>query len=150
MDAEPRLIVKCRASTGQLRLYEGEEGLELDSFESGEIVRRRLFYDEILLVTLHRSINWLLLVASVAVATLFGFVALSVARSDSFEAAVVTFGLTGLPFVLIALFSSVLGSHTVTICGRRSRAKLPLGMRSARAREVFQAIARLVEDRQPR
>ena len=150
MDTDLRLIVKSRRPAGQLRVYEGREALELDEFEHGEIVRRRIFYDEVLLVTLHRTIGWTFVAVNAGVAALFGYMAVSLARQEGLRTGIVAFGFTGLPFLATGFASLVLGRHTVTVCGRRSRAAIPLALRGGRAREVFQEIARIVEDRQAR
>jgi len=146
-EAPRRLVVKARRLAGQLRVYATNEALEFDDFAQGELRRRRMFYDEVLLVTRHGSVGWPFLGACGALIALLAMPAVALARQQPGDA-LILFGLLDGPLLLAVLVQLIRGSHTVTVWGKRSRARIPLGIRAGRARMVFAELCKLVREKQ--
>jgi hypothetical protein len=127
-------------------VYLTAEALEVDHVDSLEVNRRRVFFDEVLLVTLHAQTGVAsLLVGSAAGAALTGWLAY-LTRSES-RARAVFLGLTAL-FLLVLGAAAFLRTWTVTVYGRRALARLQFRMRAERARLVYQDLCRRAEEAQ--
>lgn len=144
------LLTRSRGLAGQLRVYDTRDALECEEFEQGEITRWRVFYDDVQLVTLHRSPGALFAGAAGALAALFSWLGFKLGQQEGLRAGLVLFGLTGLPCLLAMLLRLLLGAHTLTVYGRRTKARIRFGVRRARAREAFDRICRLVAEGQQR
>ncbi len=146
---ERRPIVKSRRLAGQLRVYATDDALEFDDFAQGELSRRRIFYDDVLLLTRHRSVGWLVIVLTAVIAALFAVPAVALARED-LTTGLTVFALSGGPFVVALVLQAALGTHVVVVWGRRSRVRIPLGFRRGRAAELYEELGRLVRVEQER
>jgi len=142
-----RQITKARRLAGQLRVYATNEAFEFDDFAQGELRRRRIFYAEVLLVTRHRSVGWLFLAVCGALIVLFAIPVVLLAREQLADG-LMLFGVVDGPLLLAFALQLALGSHTVTVWGKRSRARIPLGIRAGRARRVFAELCKLVREEQ--
>lgn len=135
---------------GRQRVYEAREGLEVDDLGWLGGRRRRILYDEVLLVTHHRQTGWLAaaLLFVLALAVLAAAVLFAVGGMKGTAWAV---GLGGaLPLLAVAVLRLVLKLSVVTAFGKRSQARAEFWLRPERARQVFQRIcARAREAQQP-
>jgi hypothetical protein len=124
--------------TERLRVFRTEDALEVDSSDRYEIRRRRVFFDEVLLATLHREIGggprpWAL-AALTALAGLLGFAFSSEPSAQRiFLASTVALG-------LFALADFLLPSWVVTVYGKRARARIRYRLRPAKAQTVYDEI----------
>jgi len=121
------------------RVYQTAEALEVDEIGGFEVSRRRVFFAEIVWVTLHRARTgaavWLLAaLAGLALLTGFGLLA------GEAEVAYSLFGLTA----ALGLGATFLATPVwvVTAYGRRSRIELRFRLREIRARTVYGEICR--------
>lgn len=133
--------VLCRAGWMFTRdtIYQTAEGLEIDSTEHHEIVRRRVFFDDVHLVTFHRDRGILyLLFTGLAGGFFCGLGLFMLGLSLQTWPAAVMFFLFGVPPMTFFLIRLAVGRLVITVFGRRTKAVLPFsGARQRRAREVY-------------
>jgi hypothetical protein len=126
--------------TERLRVFRTDDALEVDSSDRFEIRRRRVFFDEVLLATLHRQLGggpypW----TFASLALLAGL--LSFAFASEPVALRITLGIAaGLAALAIAGF--VLPAWIVTIYGKRARAKVRFRLREGKARAFYEDVCR--------
>ncbi len=136
---EPRKSVflgKCYEFAGRQRVYATAHALEIDEVEGWDVTRKRVLFDEILLVTQHHYLGWVFLLLMGLLAALFGLAGVGVATEDQ-TAGIVVGVLFSSPFAVAFLVRLVLGVDVVTVYGKRTRAVMKFSFRKDRAREVF-------------
>ena len=138
-----RLVGKDHSWTERVRVFWTGEALEVDQADNYEIRRRRVFFDEILLVTLHSTRGGVLPWVLVLLAVPFGFFSLF------------SLGDAGRMFLIMTILLGVLAAivgllpvWVVTAFGKRTRARMSFRMREGRAREVYAEICRAVAQAQ--
>lgn len=135
-----RLLGKAHSWTERVRVFWTDEALEVDQADNYEIRRRRVFFDEILLVTLHSTrggvMPWLL--ALLAVPCGLFALAFTGDEADVGRVFLVMAAVLGLLAAIVAL----LPIWVVTAFGRRTRARMNFRLREGRAREVYAEICR--------
>jgi hypothetical protein len=127
-------------------IYRTDAGLEIDTVDHFEITRKRVFYDDILLVTRHRYIGpWF-----VALMLLLGigFIAIGVMLKET--SAIITFAAIASLFLIVAVVRVLMRVDVVTVFGKRSRAQMRFIFRKAKARRVFEEIAAKAREAQRR
>ena len=125
--------------TERMRVFRTPEALELDSSDRYEIRRQRVFYDEIVLVTLHRELGggpypWLF----GGLALIAGLLALAFMSTGPEVYNVFLASAGGLALLSAAGF--LLPSWIVTIFGKRTRARIRYRLRGNRAQTVYDEI----------
>lgn len=142
----PRRYLGRALSLGErVRTYWTDEALEVDRIDNYEIRRRRVFFDEILLVTLHTTRGFLISILPLFLALLFMVMAL--AASDE-PAASTAFWVVAAFFAALALGAALTPVWVVTVYGKRTRARMHYRLRQAKAREVYAEICRAAADAQ--
>ncbi len=130
------------------RVFRFPDGLQVDIALGAQVRCQRVFFDEVHLVTLHRTRGWvLLLVAGV----LLGFAtvaALVTGLLGNWWAGAGVFVAAGVPAATVFLLRLALGLDVVTVHGKRGRAEVHFFLKKARAREVYHQICRLARERQ--
>jgi hypothetical protein len=144
----------CRSRTlvGSDTAYMTNDGIDLDQSVNYEVVRRRVFFDDVQLVTLHRERGMVFMVLAGAWGLLWTAIAIFIVAidTDAWEAALVFLAL-GAPAVIGFLLRLALGREVVTIFGRRSKASLRFGVfRKQRARDVYGTVCAAVRRAQGR
>jgi hypothetical protein len=131
----------------RVRVYRTDEALEVAYINTFEVSLRRLFFDEVQLVTLHRVRGsrtlWLLIVLSAlwALGTLVAGPA-----SDLFYGFA-----TGTAIVFaLTLVTALIRSSVVTAYGARARARIRFLYRPGKARRVYDDLCRRVGEVQGR
>lgn len=149
MTTVPKLLGQSRSFGSRARVLQVDDGLQFEVNEQYNITHRRLLFDDVLLVTIHRQIGaWFLVATGVWALIFFGFAALIlVASSDSWIAASV-FAAIGLPAFIAFILRLTLGLHIVTVFGRRSKGALRFGLRKKKAHEVYETICAAVAEAQ--
>ncbi|HUR79765.1 MAG TPA: hypothetical protein VM733_03300 [Thermoanaerobaculia bacterium] len=131
-----------RTFLGTDAAYLTRDGVEMDSGQAYEVTRRRVFFDDVNLVTLHHERGW----AFIGVAGAFGtfLVALAifiVAINVNGWPWALPFFLVGLPALIGALVRLAMGRSVVTVFGRRTRAVIRFGVfKTNRAAEVYRIL----------
>jgi hypothetical protein len=116
-------------------IYETADAIEVESREGYEVSRKRVLYEEVLLVTIHRTIGALYVVSTALVALFFGGVALTLQVTA--PVAAITFGILAVPFAVACIARLVFKVDFVTVFGRRSKAVMRFHFRKRRARETY-------------
>ncbi len=131
------------------RVYRTREYLEVDEIDGYDVVRKRVFFDDVLLVTYHRFLGWPYLVGVLVLLALFTLISLAIAVSDR-RGGLIVFAVTALPFLVLLLLRLVLKVVAVTVFGKRSKAQVQFAFKKARAREVYVQLCRAVREQQER
>jgi hypothetical protein len=131
----------------RVRVYRTDEALEVAYISTFDVSLRRLFFDEVQLVTLHRARGsrtlWLLIVLS-ALCALGTLIAWSTPEifSGFVTVTVIVFAWT--------LFTALIPSSIVTAYGGRGRARIRFLYRPEKARRVYDDLCRRVGEVQGR
>ncbi len=115
-------------------IFETADGIEVESREGYDVTRKRVLYEEILLVTFHRTTGWPYVILFGLVAVIFGTLAVSLIPEPVLP---ITFGILALPFLAVCVVRLVLKLDYVTVFGRRSKAVMRFAIRKRRARETY-------------
>jgi hypothetical protein len=129
------------------RVYQTREAIEIDEVEGYDVTRRRVFYDDVLLVTHHQFVGRGFVIAASLLTLAFAALAWVVAQQDR-TAGLFVGALSSLPFASALLLRVVLKVDAITVCGRRTKAQVHFWFRKRRARELFARICRAVKERQ--
>lgn len=147
MSANPKsqLLGKSRSFGSRSTIYQATDALEVEVNEQYEVVEKRVLYDDVMMVTIHREVGVAYMVVMGIVAAFFlGIAILIVSISiDAWPAAAI-FGFFGVPALLAFLVRLFLGVDVVTVFGRRSKTDLHFALRKNRAREVYGLICAAV------
>jgi hypothetical protein len=117
-------------------VYRTDFGLEIDERDNFEIQRRRVFFDDVLLITHHRQFGVGYLVTMGIVTAIFAGAGAAFLAAGEQPAAIV-FGGIAVPFAVLLLLRLALRVDVITIYGRRTKAVLPYTYRKRFARETF-------------
>jgi hypothetical protein len=130
---------RARTFVGTDATYLTRDAIEVDSSQAYSVVRRRVFFDDVSLVTLHRERGWPFVVVTGVFGTFFLAIAIFiVAINVKAWPASVPFAVVGLPVLIACLIRLAMGRSVVTVFGRRSRAVLRFGVfRSQGARDAY-------------
>lgn len=132
--------------TERMRVFRTAEAVEVDASDRYEIRRRRVYFDEVLLATLHRELGggpypWLFLTLTLLAGLLvLPFLSEPVARN-------VILAIAG-AFGLLTLGAFLLPSWIVTIYGKRARGRIRFRLREGKARTVYGEICRAAAEAQ--
>ena len=133
----------------RMRVFRIPDALEVDSSDHFEIYRRRVFLDEVLLVTLHKGWGgglypWaigLLAFCCACTAAIFFAIPDSEEVRNGFLIATAA-------LVLLAVATVFIPAWTVTVYGRRTRARMRYRFREGKARAVHAEICAAVAEAQ--
>jgi len=129
-------------------VYRARDCFEVDEVEGYDVTRKRVFYDDVVLVTRHRFVPWAHATLAVVFAGLLGVFAVAL-RSEARTASFVFFVLTMVLLLAVVLLFSI-GGVAVTVQGKRTQARMDFVLRPGRAAEVYARACRLVRERQAR
>jgi hypothetical protein len=126
------------------RVYEVPGGLEVEELSFVEASRRRVFFDEVVLVTYHRYRPVAAIVVAAVFALLFAFCA-AVLREPAGLRVAAGFAALGGLFGLVLVALLVNPYHAITVFGLRNRARIVRRLSGRRAREIYARLCREVE-----
>ncbi len=118
-------------------IFETADGIEVDSREGYEVTRKRVLFEEVLLVTIHRTVGVPYVVVMAVATLLFGGLTLIFQFSVSEPGAALTFAILAFPFLIALIVRLALKLDFVTVFGRRSKAVLRFAVNKRRAREAY-------------
>lgn len=131
----------------RLRVFLRADAVEVEEANFSEIERRRVYFDDVLLLTYHRS-RWSAGVIILTVVLVLVGLCLGAALSSKEQEAVIGFGVwMGLLF-LVWLIRILLGIDVITVYGRRTMARVKFFWRKGRARRVYAELAEKIEAHQ--
>ena len=142
-----RYLGRAQSLSERVRTYWTEEALEVDRVDNYEIRRRRVFFDEILLVTLHTTRGVLVSILPLTLALVCAVAALASSAGDEASASRFFWVLAAF-FVAFAAGAALVPVWVVTVYGKRTRARMHFRMRQTKAREVYAEICRAAADAQ--
>lgn len=150
--AAPRRVLLGKGSSlsSRHRVFRTPDAIEVEEAEGYDVTRRRVWLDEVLLVTYHRTVGWAfvaVMLAFMGIFGFFGFIVLVVnpsAQSAGYLAALL------LPFAIPLALRLLLRVDVVTVYGRRTKAEMQFWFRKAQARQIYQQVCRLARERQQR
>jgi hypothetical protein len=140
------LLRRSRTLLGTDAIFLTSDGLDVDASQNYEVIRRRVFFDDVTLVTLHheRGVAFLLTTAAFGIFFLALAIFIVALNFNAWPAAL-PFFIIGAPSFLAFVVRLAIGRDVVTVFGRRSRAVLRFGVfGSQRAREVYGQICAAV------
>lgn len=148
--ARTRLGSTARAF-GRESVYELPDGIEIESTENYEVIRRRVLFEDVLLVTYHREIGFWFILLNCLVGGLFLFIGVAIVsaqRSGSVWPYLTPWLVIAFPFLLAAALRAILGVEVISIFGRRSKAQIRFTIRKRRARAIYGRILARVRQTQ--
>lgn len=141
-------VAKHTTMTSRLRVYALADAVEIEE-RVYSLQRRRVLFDEVQLITLHRRRRWpvitfllLMTFSFVAFAALF----FSEAETTAFS----IFAGFALLFLLFSAWYIALPAHVLTLTSRRNREEIQFGFREGRARQWFGQLQRSIREAQNR
>lgn len=146
-----KLLGKSRQFGSRATIYQGADALEIEVLEQYDVVQKRVLFDDVQMVTIHREVGAAYLAITALIALLFLGIAILIVsiEFDAWPAAIV-FAAFGLPALIAFLVRLFLGVDIVTVFGRRSKTDLRFALRKQRAREVYGTICAAVRNAQRR
>jgi len=146
-----KLLGTTASLVSRTRVYLTDGAVEIDEIEGYIGTRRRVLFDEVLLVTLDRRRRASSLVLWMAMALLSSTPGVTVAlmRGGTPAGFVVALAFA-VPFTIGFVLHLALGLDYVTVFGKRSLAQMAFSLRKARAREVFVLLRERVQEAQER
>lgn len=115
-------------------VFETADAIETESHEGYDVTRKRVLFEEVLLVTIHREMGVLYVTLTAALTIIFAGTAY---LSSSFPPVVIIFGILALTFFIVCAVRLILRVDIVSVFGRRSKAVMRFAVRKRRAREVY-------------
>jgi hypothetical protein len=137
--SERILLRRSRTIVGSDATYLVDDGLEVDGSQNYEVIRRRVFFDDAQLVTLHRERGAVFLILNGVGGGMFlAFAIFIVSLSfEAWPAALFPFVIGIVPFFAF-LIRLAMGRDVVTVFGRRSKAVIRFNsFQATRARMVY-------------
>lgn len=116
-------------------IYRTDQGIEVDELDRFEIIRRRVFYDDIMLVTWHRQAATMHFALLSIIAVALAIITI-VLLPDETTAAVIV-GAVAAAVVVLDFIVLARGADVITIFGRRSKAAVRTLWRKERARRMY-------------
>lgn len=140
------LLQRSRTLVGSEAAFLTPDGIDVDATLNYEVVRRKVLFDDVHLVTLHRERGIAYLVVNGLFAAFFlGVAILIVAVDTDGWPFALGFFVVGMAFLIAFLIRASMGRDVVTIMGRRSRAVVRFGsFRKEKARAVYGQICSAV------
>ncbi|MGA7614366.1 MAG: hypothetical protein WBX15_04225 [Thermoanaerobaculia bacterium] len=134
-----RLLGKRIGFVTRERIYRVEDALEIDESDHYMVTRKRVFFDDVLLVTRHQKLGAAFLSITGSLALLFVFVSIAVGLNEPIGGTIV-FALGGLPFCVVFLIRLIFKVDVISVFGRRTMAQMYFPFRKKQAQEVFNEI----------
>jgi hypothetical protein len=136
--ANRKLLGRNATFASRETIWQTDDGFEVETNIHYEISKRRVLFDDVLLVTIHRTSTPVYLAFTALFGLFFiglGAMVLSLPR-DAWPAAI-PFFVIGAPSLVAFFLRLIYGLDVVTIFGRRSKAAIRFAMRKQRAREIY-------------
>jgi hypothetical protein len=146
------LIGRSTSLVAREAIWQLPDGLEIQSKENYEVVRRRVLYEDIVFVTFHRRYGVGYLLITGLLALLFLTIAIAIIASMGFSAwpATIVFVVIGFPALIAFALRLMFRVDVITVFGKRTKAAIRFRLRKKRAREVYAQIVAAVQTAQQR
>lgn len=147
MISKKKLLGAHSTFTGQQRVYEMNDSLLVDDHRPTEVQRYRVFFDDVQAVTFHHYKGMAFLATTGILGILSTIVAVGIMILEPVAGAIFFF-LFGLPFIVLFLLRVTLGVDSVTIYGRRTRARVSFWFGKQRAWDAYRQVAERIRRHQ--
>ena len=146
------LIGRSTTLVGREAIWQIPDGLEIQSKESYEVVRRRVLFEDIVFITYHRQYGAAYLVLTGLLALFFFTIAFAIVAGAGASAwpAAIPFLIFGVPALLAFALRLMFRLDIITVFGKRTKASIRFRLRKKRAREVYAQIIAAVRTAQTR
>jgi hypothetical protein len=118
-------------------VYETADAIESESREGYEVSRKRVLFEEVLLVTIHTELGTGYFVLTLLMTLILGSIAVVLQFGAHVPIAAIVVAILGLPFLILLVVRLIWKLDIVTVFGRRSKAVMRFSIRKRRAREVY-------------
>ncbi len=140
---------------GAARVYKAAGAFEVDELEGTSGIRRRIFFEDIFLVTHHREVGTTFaLVVGAICAVLFFIIMGTLAGgvSNPSSSGLIVGGVVAFlsaPLFIVYLNRVIRKKDVITIFGRHGRARMEFEWRKAKARSIFQDACKVARGSRP-
>jgi len=138
MNAKRTRLGRSAHAFGREDVYEMPDGLEVESRENYEVIRKRVLFEDVQLVTYHHETGkWFVILTSLT-GGFFLFLGVVIFNAETRANAwtLLPWVVMAFPFLLAASLRAIYGVDVISVCGRRSKALLRFG-RKRKAREIY-------------
>jgi hypothetical protein len=129
---------------GTRRVYEIEDGLEVDENSFVEIERTRVYFDDVVGITYHQQMGGPFLVAMALFVFLFAGLALIAGLNEPGMGIAIMFLCFAVPFVVVFILRLALKVDVITIFGQRTMARMNFDFRKQRARDIYRDLTQKI------
>jgi hypothetical protein len=137
---------KASGAGARMRVYQTRDAIEVDELDGYDVVRKRVFYDDVVLVTQHQFMGWPTVVGTAFLALVLGALSLALSLDQPWMVRLGILAVTTLPFLVAVVLRIAFRVDAVTVYGRRTRAQIHFAFRKERARRTFNQICRAVKE----
>jgi hypothetical protein len=116
-------------------VYATDSALEVDEQDNFQIVRKRVFFEDVLLVTLHERVAILAILFCLGFGAFFVLIGAIAGGAGGWS-----LGGLGALFIGYGLMRISIKDSVVTVFGRRSRARIRFALRKGRAQRLYDEI----------
>jgi hypothetical protein len=113
-------------------VYATDTALEIDVQDNFEIVRKRVFYEDVLLVTMHERVGIIAIFFALGFAALLFLIAEIAGGAAGWE-----LSLVAVPLLVYGLIRIRRKDTIITVFGRRSKARIRFTIRKERAHRIY-------------
>lgn len=150
-EANRKLLGRHTGLASRERVYETPDGIEVESNDHYDVNRRRVFYDDVVLVTYHRQFGALFIVVNSLFVAFMVFMSATMAaalRTKDVWPVIITWLIIASPSFIAVLLRLLMRVDVINVFGRRSKATLRFSWRKQHAREIYGRICARVRQAQ--
>lgn len=149
MSDERKQIGKWTSLVAREKVFQTADGIEIDSNEHYEVARKRVFFDDVMLITYHREKGVAYLIAVGILAFVFcGMGLMALSFNVAFWPMALVLLVIGFPAFVSFMLRLALGVDVITVHGRRSKAAIRFRYKKRRARELYGQLCATVRNTQ--
>jgi len=138
-----RFLGRYNTAITRHSVYASDAAIEVDQQENFKIIRKRVFFEDVLLVTQHDRVGILAVMFSLGFAAFLMLIGAIAGGRWGWA-----FGTFAVLFLIYGLLRIRIKESIITIFGRRSKARIRFSMRRARAQRLYEEICDLVRTAQ--
>lgn len=121
---------------GYRAVFEIEDGLEVDEINMAAIERTRVYFDDVVGITFHKTFGAGYLIVTGLCSWFFGAIAVAFIGDAESMGGVIMAGAT-VPFIAAFVLRVILKMNVITVFGRRTMAVIKIPLRSDHATQIY-------------
>lgn len=118
-------------------VFETADAIESEAREGYDVTRKRVLFEEVLLVTIHTELGTGYFVLMLLMTLILGSISAIFQFGAHLPVVAVVFAVLAVPFLVALVVRLIWKLDYVTVFGRRSKAVMRFSLRKRRAREVY-------------